>query len=69
MGKKIREKIFFSWITVPITSILFKEILGKSLKFSIAFGILIGSILTIYFVADYYNLFNLIKEEFESWFK
>lgn len=69
MGKKLRTKIFFSWVGGLVIYLLSQEIFKKSFKFSILFGSCMAIILTIYFIADNYSFFNSIKEELESWFK
>jgi len=67
MNRVLRRKIFFSWVAGLICGILAEEIVQKSLEFSIIFGAIIAIVLTVYFIAEHYGLFKLIKKEIESW--
>ena len=67
MGKKLRTKIFYSWVAGLITYALSQEILKISFEFSALFGLSMAIILTVYFIADNYSLLGSIKEEIKSW--
>jgi len=69
MGKKLRTKIFYSWVAGLITYVLSQEILKISFEFSALFGLSMAIILTVYFIADNYSLLDSIKEEIKSWFE